>query len=280
MMKNILFPTDFSEAAERAFIYALHIADKFNAAITTLHVFQKPDIRGSHIPFTFQDIIKDFDLLEFENYKDSIPSLVKTAEEYGFAHLEMRHALEEGRVVDTILEVAGRDKADLIVMGTTGARGLKELLIGSVTGEIIENADCPVLGVPEAAYFSGRIDRIAFTTSFQEEEKKALETVRRFARPFGAHVHCINVDLAHTESIVGRMEKLKKEYAGQNDLSFTVLDGIDIREEVTKFLDAYQVDILAMVTHKRTFLQELFHFSLTKAMSYHSKVPVLSLKLI
>jgi hypothetical protein len=60
-------------------------------------------------------------------------------------------------------------------------------------------------------------------------------------------------------------------------MSFHVLDGTDFQSLLTDFLDEMQVDIVAMVTEKRNFWQELFHYSKTKSLSYHSLTPILSI---
>lgn len=276
-MKNILFPTDFSEAANQAFIYALHLADKWKARITTLHAYQKPDVSGVHLPITLKEFYDSLDLFEFESYRDAIPDLVHMAEKNGFGHIGMQHVLEEGPTVKTICEVAKRDQVDLIVMGTTGARGLKEIFMGSVAGEVLENACCPVLAVPEKASFDGMIDNVAFTTSFAEEEKKALERLQTLLIPFQPQIHCINVDLAHTEELTHRMDRFRSSLENVDRLSFAVLDATDIQQAITNYLGEHRIDILAMLTHKRSFLQELFHYSKTKMMSYHAEVPVLAL---
>lgn len=275
-MKRILFPTDFSEAANQAFIYALNLADQMNAAVITLHVFNRPDVRGSHMAISLEELFQDMDLSVFENYKDAIPPLNKIAEENGFGGLDIKHVLEEGPVVEKIIEVADRDEVDMIVMGTTGASGWKRILLGSIAGEVLESANCPALVVPKKGVFDGTIDQIAFTTTYQEEERKALDGVLAFAKLFDAHVSCINVDLAHTDFYTHQMDPLRAEFKGNDKVSFHVLDGTDIQESITEFLKGNAIDIIAMVTHKRSFLQELFHYSKTKAMTYHSKTPVLS----
>lgn len=275
-MKRILFPTDFSSAANQAFIYALQFAQHIEASIITLHVFNRPDVKGAHMAISLEELFQDMDLSVFENYRDAIPSLNKIAEENGLENLDIKHVLEEGAVVETILEVAKRDAVDMIVMGTTGASGLKRFLLGSVAAEVLENADCPVLAVPEKAVFDGHLNRIAFTTSYQPEERKALDRVFAFAKVFNASLYCINVDVAHTESLTKSMETFKNAVAKTNNISFKVLEGTDIQESISRFLQENAIDILAMVTHKRNFLQELFQYSKTKAMTYHTNTPVLS----
>lgn len=277
-MKKILFPTDFSETANNAFIYALKFAEKLGASITTLHVYKLPDIKGAHLPNTLQEIYDSIDLEEFENYKDTVPVFHQTALAHGLEDIRMDHVMEKGDTVPTILRTAAEIQADMIIMGTTGATGIKEIFFGSIAGEVLENANCPVLAVPEQAVFDGSIDRIAITTEFSDEEKRALHKVLDFAELFGGTVFCVNVDTAHTHFYTKRMEKLKEEFAGHNNVEFVVLEGEYIYEPVNQFVTEHQIDILAMLTHKRSFFQELFKFSTTKSMAYHSRIPVLSIQ--
>jgi nucleotide-binding universal stress UspA family protein len=276
-MKNILFPTDMSEAAQKAFVYALQLADNQGASITTLLVFKKPIIKGAHLPSTMEEFYATYDLTEFQNYKDSIPPLHDLIKSEGYEHLDVKHAMEEGETIETILRVAKENECDLIVMGTTGAKGLKELFMGSVAGEILENAHCPVLVVPDSSTFDGKIDQIAFTTSYKEEEKKALQKLTEIAADFDAEIHCINVDIAHTSELTNQMAAFKADVQGYDKMTFEVLEGNDVKKAIFDYLAANPIDIIAMVTHKRNFFEELFNFSKTKRLAYHSKTPLLAI---
>ncbi|MGH1437899.1 MAG: universal stress protein [Lewinella sp.] len=277
-MSTILFPTDFSDAATRAFIYALQLADRLDAKIITLHVFEKPDISGLiQVPHNLEEFYNSIDLYEFDNYKDAVPLLDKIQDEQGLNQLSVVHTLHEGDTEETILERAIAEKADFIVMGTTGARGLKEIILGSVAGEVLENASCPVLAIPEQAVFDGKIDNIAFTTAFQPQEKKGLGKVLQLFEAFSPQIHCVNVDLAHTEEYHHRMDVFSADFVENDNVAFHVLDGTDFQTVLTKFLEEMEIDVVAMVTEKRSFLEELFHYSKTKALSYHSRTPILSL---
>lgn len=277
-MKKILFPTDLSDAANHAFIYALQLADKWNASITTIHVYQEMQIGDIHLPGSLYNFYQSMDLYSFENYRDSIPVLVELAREKGYEHVEVRHMLEEGEVVKTILEAAEKEEADLIVLGTTGARGLKEVFLGSVAGEVLENAACPVLAVPAKAQFDGTIDHIAYATSYKAEDVTAIRRLTELFGSFNPQLHCVNVDLAHTEPITQQMDQFEGQ-VGEIELpiSYKVLDATDMKKALTDFLETEKVDIIAMLTRKRTFVQELFNYSKTKMMAYHANTPVLAL---
>lgn len=273
---KILFPTDFSEAAHHAFIYALQVADKWNASIVLLHVYQLPTVAGTGLAPELENFYKSIDEFQFKNYEDEIPVLKQIAADNGFDYIEIRHVLMEGPTVGSILETAKSDDIDMIVMGTTGAGALKGIVLGSVAGEVLEYASCPVLVVPEKAVFDGNIDQVAFTTNFTDEEARALEETIAFSAPFDAQVHCINIDTAH----IAKYNKQAENWLGrfgdsEGKLTMEVLDRSDIFQGITEYMDMNHIDILSMVSHERNFFQELFNYSKAKTLSYHTRVPIL-----
>ncbi len=277
-MKKILFPTDLSDAANHAFIYALQLADKWQASITTLHVYQELQVGDVHLPGSLYNFYQTMDLYSFQNYKDSIPVLVDLAEKNDMGHIEVRHMLQEGEVVKNILEAADQEAADMIVLGTTGARGLKEIFLGSVAGEILENATCPVLAVPAKAEFDGTIDNIAYATGYQAADANALRKLVELFESFNPNFHCISVDLAHTANWTHQMEEFKQTVGETaQPIHYQVIDSTDIQKGITDYLADKQIDIITMLTHKRNFIQELFNYSKTKALAYHASTPVLAL---
>jgi nucleotide-binding universal stress UspA family protein len=116
-MKKILYPTDFSETAENAFLYALQVADTLGASVITLHAFDRPDISNFNLPGVLREVYDSIDLDEFENYEDEVPLLRDIATDNGYYHIPMVHVLEEGAPVSAILRTANKNKADLSSWG-------------------------------------------------------------------------------------------------------------------------------------------------------------------
>ncbi len=278
-MRKILFPTDFSPLADNAYIYALALAQRMDATLITLHAYQIEEIRGAALPYTLATIYESIVWEEFENYKDYVPHLREIAQTQGFDSVEQYHVLIQGRPLEAILSVAAEEGVDLIVMGTKGASGLKEIFIGSLTGEVMEHATAPVLAIPEKASFDGKFDRIAVTTEFAEEEKKALYKVLEFASWFdNPTISVLHVDVARVESMAKRMDAFKKEFEAYPHVTFVVIDDTSLEEGIKKFIETHQVDVLCMLTHRRSVLQELFNYSIAKKMAYHLTSPVLAIQ--
>jgi nucleotide-binding universal stress UspA family protein len=277
-MKNILFPTDFSPASERAFVYALKVAEKLQATITTLHVYQLPDIKGIHLPPSLQEVYDSLDLEAFENYRDAIPRLREIAEAEGALNVEIRHALQEGATIPSILRYARELESDLVILGTKGATGLRELFFGSVAAEVLENAECPVLAVPHDAVFDGKLDRIAMLTSFSENEKTALQWLLNLAERFDAQVYVANAETANPDYYKKQMALLQEAFTDVKGLYFSEISGEYFQEPLSRFLEEQGMDLLVTLTHKRGFLEELFNYSLSKQMAYHSRIPILTIQ--
>lgn len=131
---RILVPVDFSEPSELALSRACTLASTHDATITLCHVGEPLN----------PDWVFDTTLLEREIIEQAQASLKAMVERYG-AGLKIKAEMRFGRPVETIVELAQKLKADLIVIGTHGYTGVKHLLLGSVAERIARHATCPVL---------------------------------------------------------------------------------------------------------------------------------------
>lgn len=273
-MKKILFPTDFTAITEKAFVYALHLANQLGASITTLHTYEKPDVGDFVMPASLSSFYEGLDWDEFENYQYAVPSLHKIALDYNLNHIAINHAMVEGETIGTITKVANDENYDLIIMGTKGASILKEIFIGSNSGEIMELAPCPVITIPEHAVFDGKIDKIGLTIEYSNDDHPAIRKALDLAEALDATVNVIHIDITNTGDITHKIDTFKTVYKDNNRLTFVELSGSDIIETVANYAETEHLDFLIMVTHKRNFFQELFSFSHAKQMSYQHKIPV------
>jgi nucleotide-binding universal stress UspA family protein len=136
---TILFPTDFSETAQKAFPLACSLARDSGARVIALHVLPpalgNEEMEARHHPE--------------EHYGIPMVALHKLQAPTQDVHVE--HRLEEGNATKVILDVAQEAGAGMIVMGTQGRTGLPRLLLGSVAEQVLRKASCPVLTVRLAA---------------------------------------------------------------------------------------------------------------------------------
>ena len=139
---KILVAIDGSDHAEKAFRHAMALAQKFGSKVVVVHVMSPPVAGGGMGHFPVQEAVKAaFDSADSLSSKFS--SIAK--QEFG---LEVETATAKGgAVADEILKAAESNKADLIVMGSRGLTGFKEMVLGSVSNAVVHRAKVPVLTV-------------------------------------------------------------------------------------------------------------------------------------
>ena len=278
-MKKILVPTDFSPNAARAIDYAVQIAKLNQATIYVIHACD------------------NLDTLNMENVQPRREYNKKITDE-AFDNLEMiRRSIEEteqvlvniqlysGPVNDTILLAAQEHNADLLIMGTLGISGIKEAIFGSKTAAVISNTTVPVLAIPLEYDWSPPLKFLLAINHF-DEVSDILYPVFDLAKTFKAEVRLtVFTDednivssnyLTDAREIKFAEDKLRKKYS---DLVINAehLTGRHFEESINEFIESNQIDLLAMMTHKRSFIGSIFNRSITRKMSYHSKVPILAI---
>ena len=139
--RTILVPIDFSECSERALDYAVALAAKLDAKVHVLNVISIPALTvpeaGSMIaPTVLESAIRE-NQAALDKLADARRSKAAIAETL----------LRTGDARDEILHVAETIRADLIVMGTHGRRGITRALLGSVAELVVRTAPCPVLTI-------------------------------------------------------------------------------------------------------------------------------------
>lgn len=277
-MKKILFPTDFSETANNAFIYALNLASSIDAEIYLLHTYEMPVLSttSSGQPELLQNVYNSIELNHFDMYKAEVPKLRKIAEEIGKEHINLTFLFEEGIMLSILKKIIKEETIDFIVMGTNGKSGLEKKLLGSNTVHVIENIDIPILSVPNSAKFK-RLNNFGFATMLRETDKPGLQQIIKIATALKTDVSVLHVLRQEDPKITDLLELWKKEFNAENVSFHTVLNK-NLEESVFFFIDDQLIDVMCIIKRQLNFFEKFFTSSLSKQLAYHADVPVLVLK--
>jgi nucleotide-binding universal stress UspA family protein len=281
-MQKILVPTDYSNDAKNAAIYALEIAAKTNSEIIFLHTYHVPVFDNESNTYeSYKIILENIEKEEEQKMKVFLDDL-KEFENGKFKSIDISSQVKLGFLKDIILEIAQNEKIDLIVMGTRGASGIKKALIGSNTSNLINESNIPVLAVPENSVFKG-LDRIVFACDYHlTENENKLYLLTELALLFGSEILIFNVvdDQEKLPSFDHALQGLKIENilrGAAHSYHFANKDNHDISEIIDDFLVQQKADMLVTIPKRLDFINSLFHKSLTKEMVCHSKIPLLAL---
>jgi nucleotide-binding universal stress UspA family protein len=142
-IRRMLYATDFSAASRRAFTTALTIAKSADAKLTIVNVMTPV---MPTVPQPYIDAVT-VDQLEKRARQWSTRQLNKLADNAKRAGIRAATALRYGDPVAQIIRVARSERADLIVVGTHGRRGLPKFFLGSVAERVVTMAPCAVVTV-------------------------------------------------------------------------------------------------------------------------------------
>ncbi|WP_339655396.1 universal stress protein, partial [uncultured Salegentibacter sp.] len=188
-MKKILVPTDFSDTAEHALKIAAQLAKKHNSEIYLLHMLELP-----------MQLIDPVAGGNSQNLPESI-FFMKLAHQR-FAKLMQRPFLKDIKVHETvmfhqafdgIMEVSEDYDCDIIIMGSHGASGFKEMFIGSNTEKVVRSSNIPVL-VIKNEHGNFEVENFIFATDADGSNKHTLEKAYNFAQLIEAKFHLLFIN--------------------------------------------------------------------------------------
>ncbi len=292
-LKRILFPTDFSASAERAFDLALVLAQEFGAELVMFHavVLHEDDPHNPAHHFPDPEAIHR----RLEGLADS--AMAELLGRGRATEARIRQVKSRGiAAAPTILEYAAQWDPDVIVMGTEGRRGPSHLLLGSVAEEVVSHAGCAVLtvrggddGTPLESF-----DRILAPVDFSDHSRAALRTARELAERYGARVQALhvvedvvypayfgqNIDLSEELAVRAgvALDELVKSTPGPGQVEQHVVVGQRAAPEIAKFARRQECDLVVQASHGLGGVEEFLFGTTAKRLVQLCPVPLLTLK--
>ncbi|ELZ31472.1 universal stress protein UspA-like protein [Halogeometricum pallidum JCM 14848] len=288
MYDSILVPTDGSEHAGRAAEHAGYLAGLFDA---TVHLLSVADVQAAAGAFGAGGVDETYiSRLEAEGERavEAAADAVEGAD-------AVQTAVVRGRPDEAILDYAGENGIDLVVMGTHGRTGLTRYVAGSVSERVLRLSDVPVLTVRAV---DGRgtdgYEEVLVPTDGSEYAELAVGHGLAVAEATGARVHAVNVvDLGSMtmgapytfpDDVIARIEA-DGETATEEVASRARERGLEAVTDVRRgsaartlldYVDREDIDLVAMGTAGRTGLDRYLLGSTTEELVRRSDAPVLA----
>ena len=272
--KKLLIPIDFSVASENALEYGLSLASKIGAKIVLLHTYNfKPmvDISGQYISFSD---LKAQTLAQGEQKLHELKTKITASH----PEISLEYLLMQDNLAEAVEAVCKEQNIDLVVMGTKGASGFEEYLVGTNTAVVIESIKSPVLVIPSKAKFHD-IKKILFTTDFQFDDVESLEALVEIAKIFKAKIEVVHFskDIKLDEELLDWLKEICEERVDYKLINFTnLLEGSTMLDTLNKLIKKREVDLVSMSASDKPFLKKIFTGSYTQKMAYHTDIPFLA----
>lgn len=267
--KTILIPTDFSTRSEASYRYACEMAKATGAKLHFLNVIEAP----YDFPSRMDDILK----ASKKEHKIKLEGIIHDLHSFdNFSKLKIDYSIKTGKPSLEILSAIDDINPDLVVMGTGGETGIKQVLYGSITNRILIDSPIPVLAITEKTDYRD-IKNLVFATNLQENDPKLIKKTEKLARTLNAKfkaVHvAVNRDFESDIKFTGFKKVLKSEL--DENISLELITAPTFLEGITGFIQKKPGTLLVMSRNKKKLLEWMLMNNTAREVSVYTSVPFL-----
>ena len=273
-MQKIIVPLDFSEQSEYAIKVAASLAKKHGSEILALHMLElNQAMVSSSEGFHPEQTVFLIRLAEkrFRKFLDK-PFL---------KGIKVTPIIKHYKVFSEVNEVAQEHGAELIVMGSHGTDGLKEIFVGSNAERVVRNADIPVLVIKnEIEDF--KVDRFVFASDFKEENLSAFQKAKAFADLLSAEIDMVYVNTPGDSflSTADAYDRINQFLAIANvGMQVDIYNDYSVEKGILNYSENNGADAIGIPTHGRKGLSHFFMGSIGEDVANHSKIPVVTFRI-
>ncbi|MRH99705.1 universal stress protein [Kriegella sp. EG-1] len=278
-MRNILLPTDFSENAFNAAKYATQLFNQEECDFYLLNTYTPSIVHSRFLADT-----KNKSVGHVNESRVSIAGLNKVIQQINSFKNNKYHNFRSISSFDfltqKVLDTIKNEDIDIIVSGTKGASGYKEVFLGTNTVRMIKNVkNIPIIAVPEIYEFQN-LNHIAFPTDFKHHfSAEIMHPLLSLAKKFNSKIHILHINESNKKDKFQESNKFTlMEYLSPVEHEFHYVPHYSAKTNViANFLKELDINLLAMVYNERNYLDQLMREPVVTNMAYHCKIPLLVL---
>ncbi|SDS16947.1 Nucleotide-binding universal stress protein, UspA family [Formosa sp. Hel1_31_208] len=274
-MKKILLPTDFSENSMNAIHYAMAYFESEACTFYILNV-QKVSAFVTDDLMAMQPSETIFNSL-VDAAKQKVGRLIREIQDQYHNELhQFESKVDYDNFIDAINQLIALEEIDLIVMGTKGASNIAMTFLGSNAARVIQRANCPVLAIPNDYQFKS-IERIAFPSNyFTDYNPENLKPLLSMAERDACTIDVLHVkDGEHLTQFQENNRAFLDASFSKLNHSFIELEQGNLFKKITNYILEHDIDLLAMMSRKHSFLERLFVRHPAESFAFDLKVPLL-----
>lgn len=276
-MRQILIPTDFSENSWSAVRYAVELFMDDGAVFHLLHAFS-PYVVAPSGPMETHIMDEAIYRAAEDNSKRELSALkARILEIYPKANIKEHSKFDF--FTNSIQRFLIDYEVNCIVLGTKGASGIKEILMGSNTSSLIGKVKTPILVIPEKTVFKPVKKVVVGSDLNVLPTKRGIELIQRLLKLTGASLHVLTIqkskrELTKEEKEIQNVYKvLLKDY----EIVFKSLVYRDVETGINLYVEEIDAEMICVIARKHTFLERILERSKSRALTNHTKIPLLVL---
>jgi len=274
-MKKILVPTDFSVHSEYALKTAAQIAKKNGGEVFLLHMLELPHQAGDAVG-------SGSDIPEIMIFKNAaMNKLEELMNHESLEGLKVSEIIQFELAFEGIMRVSEINNIDLIVMGSHGTSGFKQMFIGSNAEKVVRNSEIPVLIVKkDEGEFN--VNKFVFASDFTNETKQQFSKVVEFADKFGADLQLVMINTPSNFKPTHVAKEIMENYITSFSVpkySTHIYSDVNVESGILNFAKNTNADLIGICTHGRKGLAHFFNGSISEDLVNHASHPVVTFKI-
>lgn len=288
-MNTILVPTDFSETANHALEIAAQLTRKHNSKLVVLHMLEIP-------LYALPDVEVSNDVQNVQgDTQAGVPEAIfymKLAEkrfseirnQEFLQGIDYEEAVQNHLDFNGIIDSAHKHNADLIVMGSHGATGLREVFVGSNTEKVVRTSDVPVLVVKNQSE-TFDVKNFVFSSGLDAEDAPSFTKAYKLSQEWNAKLHLVFINTSGrgfltTKQIDEKFESFLEsvDYDAEN-ITTNIYNDDSVEEGILNFSKKVNADLVGIPTHGRKGLAHFIKDSIGEGVANHSEIPVMTFKI-
>ncbi|GAA4270627.1 universal stress protein [Hyunsoonleella aestuarii] len=277
-MKKIIVPIDFSEHSEYALKAAAKLAKKNNADLLALHMLEMSDVMLT----SSEDLQNQKAIFFFKLAEQRFTDFLKKDYLKGITVIPI---VKHFKVFSEVNDVAKKNNADIIVMGSHGSSGMKEFFVGSNTERVVRHSEIPVLVVkkdlPEIDF-----EVVVYACDFSIDSIEPYLKAKKMIENMNAKMYLVHVNLPNDrfksslEIEQGVVNFLNKAEGNLDKVeSIHYISDYTVEEGILNFSNKVGADLIAIPTHGRKGLAHFFEGSISEDIANHATLPVMTFKI-
>ncbi|MEQ9300639.1 MAG: universal stress protein [Cyclobacteriaceae bacterium] len=271
-MTTILFPTDFSDRANKGLVQVAGLALRSKSKLIVYHAYNRPYSETGALEHV-DKLLKNVERLidgKFKSYLKQIDDLKS---------IQCEFVKELGMFTEGLINVAKKKKVDLVAMPTKGAKGLG-MIWGTKTATIVKELNIPVLVIPDNTNLED-IKKTGLVCDYSNQtDYHTLDLLRCIAEALGLYVDVVTLnrnekEMTHEDKAYRQIVRKKLEGISTS-FSFTFHSYVD--DGIIDYAKENDIGMITILPKNYDFLDSIFHESFTEQMTYLSPLPLLILK--
>lgn len=276
-MHNILVPYDFSDIATDALKFAADISRNVETSkITVINIIEQPsEAMFRTMGATYPDPSMDMFVKKLIDLAESKMEALMADEHY--KDIDLNYKVVLGHPYKEISEeIKIKPVTDLVVMGTSGATGAEEFLIGSNAEKMVRHAQCPVITISEYKPVTD-IHHIVFASDFKDVTPDFIRHVKGLQAWLQASLKLVKINTPASFSSSRQDKQRMQEFIANNGFENCTAESYNYKNEedgIIAYAEDVNADMIAIGTRQRRGLGHFLAGSIAEDIVNHSKIPV------